>query len=415
MSQELTGDLKGVGTCLKVAIPWGRSRTFTKARAAIRAALTGAVALATVFAFGAAPDARASISGNAAELAQTGLSAAAAAANGAAAVAGALPTVKLPVAPTAPSPGLGAVSGAPAVAAVGVPSGAVPLPPTSPSSPAASPAPSKSPPSVSSGAASTSLPFPASLLGVLTPAGVDLAGIPSAGVDPGIDPLAPGAPTSGSADPAWPLGAGDTAVLGVAPLAPGTAALGGAAAGTPPRGALNALLQALLGAAIPQAQSDAATGAQSDTAGGARAGTRWSGGSVLLVPGRRASGRGWSGVGAWATRGAAVALGAGRSFRAILASGPVPHAGYRRPRGARRALAPAAPSADESRPIFIPPLSTTSGAAATAGSGIGLGATAVVLLGVLALWMLQFFSARISLDEAAWRSALLALRLERPG
>jgi hypothetical protein len=70
-----------------------------------------------------------------------------------------------------------------------------------------------------------------------------------------------------------------------------------------------------------------------------------------------------------------------------------------------------------SAPIFRSRLADHSGggAATSASGGIGSAAPAVALLAVLAVWGMGFFSNRLDMDLAPWRSTLLASRLERPG
>jgi hypothetical protein len=60
------------------------------------------------------------------------------------------------------------------------------------------------------------------------------------------------------------------------------------------------------------------------------------------------------------------------------------------------------------------PLSGGGGAAA-GGGGVGSAAPAIALLAALVVWALNFFSGRVDLDLAPWRTTLLASRLERPG
>jgi hypothetical protein len=56
------------------------------------------------------------------------------------------------------------------------------------------------------------------------------------------------------------------------------------------------------------------------------------------------------------------------------------------------------------------------GATAASGGGVGSGAPSVVAeFEALALALAMILLGRLSLDRAAWRSALLALRLEQPG
>ncbi len=57
---------------------------------------------------------------------------------------------------------------------------------------------------------------------------------------------------------------------------------------------------------------------------------------------------------------------------------------------------------------------TGSGPAAAGAPGGGGGAAAAVMT-VAALLLIFLLSTRVSLDLSAWRSTLLALRLERPG
>jgi hypothetical protein len=80
---------------------------------------------------------------------------------------------------------------------------------------------------------------------------------------------------------------------------------------------------------------------------------------------------------------------------------------------ARKAVAPQAP-----QPVVLqPPPGQTRlpiGAAA-AGSGVGVGAPPIAAVGsLLALALAMILLASFSLDLAAWRSTLLAFRLEHP-
>jgi hypothetical protein len=63
----------------------------------------------------------------------------------------------------------------------------------------------------------------------------------------------------------------------------------------------------------------------------------------------------------------------------------------------------------------LPALFSGGGASAAGGGGIGSAAPAIALLAALIVWALNFFSGRIDLDFAPWRTTLLASRLERPG
>ncbi len=80
-------------------------------------------------------------------------------------------------------------------------------------------------------------------------------------------------------------------------------------------------------------------------------------------------------------------------------------------RPTRRRPAPAAAV----QPASGVPVITTGATAAAASAGGGVGATAVLLVGALALCMLALVGGRLSLELSAWRSTLLTLRLERPG
>ncbi len=57
----------------------------------------------------------------------------------------------------------------------------------------------------------------------------------------------------------------------------------------------------------------------------------------------------------------------------------------------------------------------TGGGPAAASAGTGAGGAATALMAVGALLLIFLMSARVSLDLSAWRSTLLSLRLERPG
>jgi hypothetical protein len=75
-----------------------------------------------------------------------------------------------------------------------------------------------------------------------------------------------------------------------------------------------------------------------------------------------------------------------------------------------------AATAPASAPLAPAPSGPFRGGAATSASGgIGSAAPAMALVAVLAVWGMSFFSNRLDLDLAPWRSTLLASRLERPG
>jgi hypothetical protein len=57
----------------------------------------------------------------------------------------------------------------------------------------------------------------------------------------------------------------------------------------------------------------------------------------------------------------------------------------------------------------------TGGGPAAAAAGTGGGGAATVLMTTAALLLILRLSTRVSLDQSAWRSTLLSLRLERPG
>ncbi|MGZ6616710.1 MAG: hypothetical protein ACXVFQ_20085 [Solirubrobacteraceae bacterium] len=85
----------------------------------------------------------------------------------------------------------------------------------------------------------------------------------------------------------------------------------------------------------------------------------------------------------------------------------------------RRLTRPAVARHPTTRPVEAQPLPVTTlfagGPALAAASGIASGAAAVVLATMLVLQILQLLPARLSLELVPWRSALLTLRLERPG
>ena len=80
----------------------------------------------------------------------------------------------------------------------------------------------------------------------------------------------------------------------------------------------------------------------------------------------------------------------------------------------RAATAPAMPQALSPAPTVQTRL-PVGGAAAASGGGGSVAPSVVADLQALALALATIFLARFSLDHAAWRSILLASRLERPG
>ncbi|HEX4011576.1 MAG TPA: hypothetical protein VHX62_16260 [Solirubrobacteraceae bacterium] len=99
------------------------------------------------------------------------------------------------------------------------------------------------------------------------------------------------------------------------------------------------------------------------------------------------------------------------------APGPPPIRRLDAGRERRRRLRQAAPEASSATAPDQPGLApgVTGGSAATASAGIGSGATAGLALAFVSLCAFRLLSGRVSLELSAWRSALLALRLERPG
>ncbi len=195
-------------------------------------------------------------------------------------------------------------------------------------------------------------------------------------------PLGVSPASTGLVDPAGILSLVVTTVPGVSPRTPGTSGSGPATLTAFPPGLRNVLL-GLFGGFGPSA-------------------------SMLLTP------RAGPVAGVRGARPGPVGFPLGGGGSAALAMQATSATAQRaRTLSRRHAHRLPASSADADPPLLSSPLAA--GGAAAAGTGTGLGATPMLLLAALALWLLSLLPGRVSLELLAWRSTLFALRLERPG